>query len=223
MALRSYDCETRAAPEGTELTQFPSAASCTRASQLDKRSPICPRHHLLVAAYRTDVPSSTFHCPFIKSRRIDMRIQWQLCQPKRKHSLGNGHAEDLFPPREAPKDLLPGTASMLAAVLSPVEASSAVCGGAAGSPRPIAMFRVPVASVEAPDQFYACMSDRSRLFNRRAIRVTIFDSMITGDVEVIKEIVRVLGFKLDDPDYSKYVQIIARGQLTIARQRFIRN
>ncbi|KAJ7456193.1 hypothetical protein FB451DRAFT_1512643 [Mycena latifolia] len=48
------------------------------------------------------------------------------------------------------------------------------------------------------------------------------ESSITGNVEVIEEIMRVLGFKTDDPDY-KYVQIIAGDQLTIARQRSILN
>ncbi|KAJ7082950.1 hypothetical protein B0H15DRAFT_803079 [Mycena belliarum] len=51
----------------------------------------------------------------------------------------------------------------------------------------------------------------------------IDESTITGNVEVIEEIVRVLGFKVDDPEYAKYVQIIAGDQLTIARQRSILN
>jgi hypothetical protein len=51
----------------------------------------------------------------------------------------------------------------------------------------------------------------------------IDESTITGNVEVIEEIMRVLGFKSDDPDYAKYVQIIADDQLTIARQRSILN
>ncbi|KAJ7742551.1 hypothetical protein B0H16DRAFT_1323267 [Mycena metata] len=51
----------------------------------------------------------------------------------------------------------------------------------------------------------------------------IDESSITGNVEVIEEIVRVLGFKTDDPDYVKYIQIISGDQLTIARQRSILN
>ncbi|KAJ7917839.1 hypothetical protein B0H13DRAFT_2231360 [Mycena leptocephala] len=51
----------------------------------------------------------------------------------------------------------------------------------------------------------------------------IDESSITGNIEVIEEIVRVLGFKTDDPDYLKYIQIIAGDQLTIARQRSILN
>ncbi|KAK6984118.1 hypothetical protein R3P38DRAFT_3333003 [Favolaschia claudopus] len=50
----------------------------------------------------------------------------------------------------------------------------------------------------------------------------IDESSITGNVEVVEEIMRVLG-KTDDPDYGKYVQIIAGDQLTIARQRSILN
>ncbi|KAK6991557.1 hypothetical protein R3P38DRAFT_3331712 [Favolaschia claudopus] len=50
----------------------------------------------------------------------------------------------------------------------------------------------------------------------------IDESSITGNVEVVEEIMRVLG-KTDDPDYVKYVQIIAGDQLTIARQRSILN
>ncbi|KAF8207884.1 hypothetical protein K438DRAFT_2075125 [Mycena galopus ATCC 62051] len=41
---------------------------------------------------------------------------------------------------------------------------------------------------------------------------------ITGNVEVIEEITHILGFKPDDPEYGKYVQIIAGDQLTITRQ-----
>ncbi|KAJ7654569.1 hypothetical protein DFH06DRAFT_1133343 [Mycena polygramma] len=44
----------------------------------------------------------------------------------------------------------------------------------------------------------------------------IYESSITGNVEVIEEIMRVLGFKSDDPDYAKYIQLIAGDQLTIA-------
>ncbi|KAK7027796.1 hypothetical protein R3P38DRAFT_3315316 [Favolaschia claudopus] len=51
----------------------------------------------------------------------------------------------------------------------------------------------------------------------------IDESSITGNVEVVEEIMRVLGFKPDDPEYGKYVQIIAGDQLTIARQRSILN
>ncbi|KAJ7016173.1 hypothetical protein C8F04DRAFT_1282418 [Mycena alexandri] len=51
----------------------------------------------------------------------------------------------------------------------------------------------------------------------------IDESSITGNVEVIEEIMRVLGFKRDDPDYGKYVQILGGDQLTIARQRSILN
>ncbi|KAJ7157684.1 hypothetical protein C8R43DRAFT_1096056 [Mycena crocata] len=51
----------------------------------------------------------------------------------------------------------------------------------------------------------------------------IDESSITGNVEVIEEIMRVLGFKPDDAEYAKYVQIIAGDQLTIARQRSILN
>ncbi|KAJ7659635.1 hypothetical protein DFH06DRAFT_989361, partial [Mycena polygramma] len=49
------------------------------------------------------------------------------------------------------------------------------------------------------------------------------ESSITGNVEVVEEITRVLGLKTDDPDYAKYVQTIAGDQLTIARQRSILN
>ncbi|KAJ7125765.1 hypothetical protein C8R43DRAFT_898159 [Mycena crocata] len=51
----------------------------------------------------------------------------------------------------------------------------------------------------------------------------IDESTITGNVDVIEEIMRVLGFKQGDPEYTKYVQIIAGDQLTIARQRSILN
>ncbi|KAJ7753253.1 hypothetical protein B0H16DRAFT_1723284 [Mycena metata] len=51
----------------------------------------------------------------------------------------------------------------------------------------------------------------------------IDESSITGNVEVIEEIMRVLGFRRDDPDYGKYVQILGGDQLTIARQRSILN
>ncbi|KAJ6584712.1 hypothetical protein B0H19DRAFT_1059083 [Mycena capillaripes] len=51
----------------------------------------------------------------------------------------------------------------------------------------------------------------------------IDESSITGNVEVIEEIMRVLGFNTDDADYRKYVQIIGGDQLTIARQRSILN
>jgi hypothetical protein len=51
----------------------------------------------------------------------------------------------------------------------------------------------------------------------------IDQSSITGNVEVIEEIMQVLGFKSDDPNYAKYIQLIAGDQLTIARQRSILN
>ncbi|KAJ6564025.1 hypothetical protein B0H19DRAFT_1067626 [Mycena capillaripes] len=51
----------------------------------------------------------------------------------------------------------------------------------------------------------------------------IDESSITGNVEVIEEIMRVLGFNTDDADYGKYVQTIGGDQLTIARQRSILN
>ncbi|KAF8155239.1 hypothetical protein K438DRAFT_1777780 [Mycena galopus ATCC 62051] len=51
----------------------------------------------------------------------------------------------------------------------------------------------------------------------------IDESSITGNVEVIEEIMRVLGFKADDPECGKYVQILGGDQLTIARQRSILN
>ncbi|KAF7372277.1 hypothetical protein MVEN_00087400 [Mycena venus] len=51
----------------------------------------------------------------------------------------------------------------------------------------------------------------------------IDESSITGNVRVIEEIMRVLGFNSDDPDFGKYVQIIAGDQLIIARQRSILN
>ncbi|KAK7049041.1 hypothetical protein R3P38DRAFT_3307636 [Favolaschia claudopus] len=51
----------------------------------------------------------------------------------------------------------------------------------------------------------------------------IDESSITGNVEVIEEITRTLDLKIDDPEYGKYVQIIAGDQLTIARQRSILN
>jgi hypothetical protein len=44
----------------------------------------------------------------------------------------------------------------------------------------------------------------------------IDESTIMGNVQVIEEIMSVLGFKPDDPDNGKYVQIIAGDQLTIA-------
>ncbi|KAF7372061.1 hypothetical protein MVEN_00064400 [Mycena venus] len=51
----------------------------------------------------------------------------------------------------------------------------------------------------------------------------IDQSTMRGNVEVIEEIMRVLGFRTDDLDYVKYIQIIAGDQLTIARQRSIFN
>ncbi|KAK7029753.1 hypothetical protein R3P38DRAFT_3188615 [Favolaschia claudopus] len=51
----------------------------------------------------------------------------------------------------------------------------------------------------------------------------IDESSITGNVEVIEEIMRTLDLNTDDPEYGKYVQIIAGDQLTIARQRSILN
>ncbi|KAF7343799.1 hypothetical protein MSAN_01960900 [Mycena sanguinolenta] len=51
----------------------------------------------------------------------------------------------------------------------------------------------------------------------------IDESTITGNVEVIEEITKVLGLHSDGPDYLKYIQIIAGDQLTIARQRSILN
>ncbi|KAK7033871.1 hypothetical protein R3P38DRAFT_3186109 [Favolaschia claudopus] len=51
----------------------------------------------------------------------------------------------------------------------------------------------------------------------------IDESSITGNVEVVEEIMRTLDLKTDDPEYGKYVQIIAGDQLTIARQRSILN
>jgi hypothetical protein len=51
----------------------------------------------------------------------------------------------------------------------------------------------------------------------------IDESSITGNVQVIEEIMHVLGFNPDDPDFGKYVQIIAGDQLTIARQHSILN
>jgi hypothetical protein len=51
----------------------------------------------------------------------------------------------------------------------------------------------------------------------------IDESSITGNIEVVEEIMRVLGFRRDDPEYGKYVQILGGDQLTIARQRSILN
>ncbi|KAJ7615159.1 hypothetical protein DFH06DRAFT_1013602 [Mycena polygramma] len=51
----------------------------------------------------------------------------------------------------------------------------------------------------------------------------IDESSITGNVEVMEEITKVLGFDVKDPEYAKYVQIVAGDQLTIARQRSILN
>jgi hypothetical protein len=51
----------------------------------------------------------------------------------------------------------------------------------------------------------------------------IDESSITGNVQVIEEIMHVLGFNPDGPDFGKYVQIIAGDQLTIARQHSILN
>ncbi|KAF7333611.1 hypothetical protein MSAN_02413300 [Mycena sanguinolenta] len=49
----------------------------------------------------------------------------------------------------------------------------------------------------------------------------IDESTITGNIEVIEEIMRVLGVKTDDPDYRKYLQLTAGDQLSIARQRAV--
>ncbi|KAJ7625927.1 hypothetical protein FB45DRAFT_922649 [Roridomyces roridus] len=51
----------------------------------------------------------------------------------------------------------------------------------------------------------------------------IDESSITGNIEVVEEIMRVLGFKTDDPEYAKYILLIAGDQLTVARQRSILN
>ncbi|KAF7375236.1 hypothetical protein MSAN_00410200 [Mycena sanguinolenta] len=51
----------------------------------------------------------------------------------------------------------------------------------------------------------------------------IDESTITGNVEVIEEMAKVLGLRTDEADYLKYIQIIAGDQLTIARQRSILN
>ncbi|KAJ6454030.1 hypothetical protein C8R47DRAFT_1181220 [Mycena vitilis] len=51
----------------------------------------------------------------------------------------------------------------------------------------------------------------------------IDESSITGNVEVIEEIMRELNLNSDDPDHARYIQLIAGDQLTIARQRSILN
>ncbi|KAF7345541.1 hypothetical protein MVEN_01572800 [Mycena venus] len=51
----------------------------------------------------------------------------------------------------------------------------------------------------------------------------IDESSITGNVQVIEEIMCVLGFNPDNPDFGKYVQIIMGDQLTIASQCSILN
>ncbi|KAJ7123803.1 hypothetical protein C8R43DRAFT_1135854 [Mycena crocata] len=51
----------------------------------------------------------------------------------------------------------------------------------------------------------------------------IDESSITGNIEVMEEMTRVLGLDVKDPDFCKYVQIVAGDQLTIARQRSILN
>ncbi|KAF8196897.1 hypothetical protein K438DRAFT_1906287 [Mycena galopus ATCC 62051] len=49
----------------------------------------------------------------------------------------------------------------------------------------------------------------------------IDESTIIGNIEVMEEIMRVLGIKADDPEYAKYLQLTAGDQLSIARQRSI--
>ncbi|KAJ7863876.1 hypothetical protein B0H13DRAFT_2069951, partial [Mycena leptocephala] len=49
----------------------------------------------------------------------------------------------------------------------------------------------------------------------------IDENSITGNIEVVDAINKSLGLSADDPEYVKYVKIIAGDQLTIARQRSI--
>jgi hypothetical protein len=51
----------------------------------------------------------------------------------------------------------------------------------------------------------------------------IDENSITGNVEVMEAIYQSLGIDVDDPEFGKYVQIVAGDQLTIARQRAILN
>ncbi|KAJ7043255.1 hypothetical protein C8F04DRAFT_944756 [Mycena alexandri] len=49
----------------------------------------------------------------------------------------------------------------------------------------------------------------------------IDENSITGNIEVMDAINKALGLNADDPEYLKYVKIVAGDQLTIARQRSI--
>ncbi|KAJ6557141.1 hypothetical protein B0H10DRAFT_2121103 [Mycena sp. CBHHK59/15] len=49
----------------------------------------------------------------------------------------------------------------------------------------------------------------------------IDENSITGNIEVVDAINKALGLNADDPEYLKYIKIIAGDQLTIARQRSI--
>ncbi|KAF8156294.1 hypothetical protein K438DRAFT_1621597, partial [Mycena galopus ATCC 62051] len=49
----------------------------------------------------------------------------------------------------------------------------------------------------------------------------IDENSITGNIEVVDTINKSLGLSVDDPEYAKYIKIIAGDQLTIARQRSI--
>ncbi|KAJ7237510.1 hypothetical protein C8J57DRAFT_999747, partial [Mycena rebaudengoi] len=51
----------------------------------------------------------------------------------------------------------------------------------------------------------------------------IDESSITGNVEVMEAINKILGFDTSDPEFGKYIQIVAGDQLTIACQRSILN
>ncbi|KAJ7222700.1 hypothetical protein C8J57DRAFT_1440284 [Mycena rebaudengoi] len=51
----------------------------------------------------------------------------------------------------------------------------------------------------------------------------IDESSITGNVEVLEQINKTLGFDVNDPDFAKYVQVVAGDQLTIACQCSILN
>ncbi|KAJ7284790.1 hypothetical protein C8J57DRAFT_1497679 [Mycena rebaudengoi] len=51
----------------------------------------------------------------------------------------------------------------------------------------------------------------------------IDESSITGNVEVLEQINKTLGFDVNDPDFAKYVQVVASDQLTIACQCSILN
>ncbi|KAJ7192777.1 hypothetical protein C8J57DRAFT_1657987 [Mycena rebaudengoi] len=51
----------------------------------------------------------------------------------------------------------------------------------------------------------------------------IDENSITGNVEVMEAIYQSLGIDVEDPEFGKYVQIVAGDQLTIARQRAILN